>query len=235
MRFQFINKIHTILITTFLIYSSFTAQAQPAGLLYDPEPPADSAYVRVVLASQDQAVEILIDGRKKIEKLKTGEASDYMIVPAGKHSITLRSTGKPATTLTTTLDVVHGKVITLAYVSLRPNYAPNIFEDKANTNRLKAILAVYHLDGKAGPLDVLTSDTGVKVFTNVLYESSTSIHVNPISIELMAAKTGEKIPLARATLEMKQGGTYSMLLLPGQDGKLTAKIALNKIEKYTGK
>jgi hypothetical protein len=235
MKFQSIKLFTNILFTVLLSSLSLISHSQPAGLLYDPEPPTDSAYVRVILASQEQAVEIMIDGRKRIEKLKTGEASEYMIIPAGKHSITLRSTGKPATTLTTTIDIVHGKVMTLAFVTLRPNYAPTIFEDKANTNRLKAILAVYHLDAKTGPLDVLTSDAGVKVFTNVAYESSTAIHVNPISIELMATKTGEKVPQVRATLEMKQGGTYSMLLVPGQDGKLVAKIVLNKIEKYTGK
>lgn len=209
--------------------------AQSAGLLYDPEPPADSAYVRVLLASRDAAVDVLVDGQVRIRKLAAGEASDYMVLSAGKHSIALHAAGKPAALLMAPLDVVRGRAMTVAFTALRAQAAPTVFEDKANSNKLKALLAVYHLDAKAGALDVLTADGNTKVFSGLSYGASTSILVNPISIELMAARSGDKAALARASLAMAQGGTYSVLLLPGEGGKLTARAVQNKIERYTGK
>jgi hypothetical protein len=52
---------------------------------------------------------------------------------------------------------------------------------------------------------------------------------------LIAAKTGDKTPLARVSLSMTQGGTYSVFLLPTEGGKLSALAAQNKTERYTGK
>ncbi len=209
--------------------------AQSAGLLYDPEPPADSAYVRVLLASRDAAVDILVDGQLRIRKLGAGEASDYMVLSAGKHSIAIHASGKSAALLTAPLDVVRGRAMTVAFAALRADVAPTVFEDKANSNKLKALLTVYHLDAKAGTLDVLTADGNTKVFLGLSYGVSTSILVNPISIELMAVRSGDKTALARTSLAMAQGGTYSVLLLPGDGGKLTARAVQNKIERYTGK
>lgn len=235
MQFRFLKKIHRIIITTLLICPLFAAQAQPAGLLYDPEPPADSAYVRVILVGHHGQVDIQVDGRPRIRNMKSDELSEYMVLSAGKRTITIQPAGKSAVNQTASIDVVSGKAMTVAFTSMKAGKTPIIFEDKANTNKLKAQLAVYHLVEKAGPLDVLTADGNTKVFSSVTMGASTSLQVNPISIELIATNTGEKIARTRTTVAMAQGGTYSMLLLPGQDGKLDARIVLNKIEKYTGK
>lgn len=218
-----------------LVFLNFIAIAQPAGLLYDPEPPVDSAYVRVVLASRDGAVDIMVDGKPRIQKLASGDASEYMVLSAGKHSIAIHPAGKPTPQLSTTFDVVRGRAMTLAFTTLRTDAVPVVFEDKANANKLKALLAVYNLDPKIGGVDVLTADGSTKVFSAVGFGVSTSISVNPISIDLIAAKVGEKIPLVRTSLAMTQGGTYSVLLMPGDGGKLVARTVQNKIERYTGK
>ena len=211
------------------------ANAQPTGLLYDPEPPADSAYVRVINAAPKGTVDVLVDGRSRIQKLGTGEASEYMVMTAGKHTIALHASGKQEAQLTTTLDVARGRATTVAFTALRGDSSPVVFEDKANTNKLKALLAVYHLANKEEPLDVLTLDGKTKVFSNVAYGTSASIQVNPISIELITVKVGEKTPQARTTLAMSQGGTYSVLLLLSDGGKMVAHSVQNKIERYTGK
>ncbi len=211
------------------------ANAQPAGQLYDPEPPVDSAYVRVIFTSKDAPVDVVVDGRPRITKLKSGEPGDYMVLAAGKHSIALHPAGKPTAQVATTLDVVRGRPMTIAFLTLRADATPVLFEDKANSNKLKSLLAVYHLDAKAGPLDLLTADGNTKVFTGVTQGTPASIQVNPISVDLIAAKAGDKTPLARTTLAMTQGGTYSVFLLPGEGGKLAVKASQNKTERYTGK
>ena len=222
------------LITCLMGFGGF-AVAQSTGLLYDPEPPADSAYVRVIFASPEGPVDVLIDGQARVRNLRTGEASDYMVLVAGKHSITLRPSGKSTTRLTTSVDVVRGRAVSLAFLALAADSVPLVFEDKANSNKLKALLSVYHLDAKSGPLDVTTADKVTQVFSHLTFGKSNSIQVNPISIELISTPVGGGAAGARATLSMAQGATYSMLLLPAANGKSTANVTQNKIERYTGK
>lgn len=211
------------------------ASAQPAGLLYDLEPPADSAYVRVILASRDGAVAVKVDGKPRGAKLVAGTASDYMVLTAGKHMITLQPVDKNGTPLTASIDVVQGRAMTVAFTALRTDTAPILFEDKTNANKLKALLSVYRLDSGNGALDILSADGATKVFSGLATGTSAAISVNPISIELIATKAGEKAAQASASLAMAQGGTYSILLVSGQGGKLVAHSMQNKIERYTGK
>lgn len=213
----------------------FTAQAQQAGLLYDPEPPADSAYVRVIVTSHEGALDVYVDGRLRIRKLASGEASEFMVLPAGPHTLALHPAGKPNVQLSSPLEVIKGRALTVAFTHLKPNSAPVVFEDKTNSNKLKAVLAVYHLDAKAGPLDILTADGKTKVFTGLSYGTPASIQVNPITVALQAVKADDQSARARASVAMTQGGTYSVFLLPAEGGKTKAHVALNKIERYTGK
>lgn len=235
MRFKFLILFFQSIFATFFLLGMTVAGAQPAGLLYDPEPPVDSAYVRVINAAAEGIVDVRVDGRSRIQKLGAGEASEYMVMAAGKHTITLHASEKKEAQLTTNLDVVKGRATTVAFTTLRGSSAPVIFEDKANTNKLKALLSVYHLAAKAGPLDVVSIDGKTKVFSNIAYGTSASIPVNPISIELMATKVGEITPQASTSVAMSQGGTYSILVLTGDGGKLVARSVQNRIERYTGK
>lgn len=235
MRYGFSEIFSRQVFAVILVCLSAAVSAQSTGLLYDPEPPADSAYVRVIHAARGGAIDVWVDGRSRILKLGAGEASDYMVLTAGKHTVALHPVGKPVAQLTTTLDVVRGRATTAAFTALHTDSKPVVFEDKANSNKLKALLSVYHLADKAEPLDVLTMDGNTKVFSSMAYGTSASIQVNPITIDLMAAKVGDKVPQARTSLAMSQGGTYSVLLLPGEGGKLLARSVQNKIERYTGK
>ena len=235
MRFRFAAKLAYLVLSTLLVFSSPPLQAQPTGLLYDPEPPADSAYVRVLLASRDAAVDILVDGRLRIRALGTREPSEYLVLKAGKHSIAVHAAGKPVAQASATLDVVRGRALTVAFTNLSAKAVPVVFEDKANSNKLKALLAVYHLDATAGTLDVLTADANTKVFSDLTYGTSKAILVNPISVDLIATKAGEKAAQANAAVTLTQGGTYSVLVLPGTAGKPLLRAVENKIERYTGK
>ena len=73
------------------------------------------------------------------------------------------------------------------------------------------------------------------MFTNVVSGTPSQLSVNPITVELIATKSGAKAALARVKVAMESGGTYSILLLPGEGGKLIARAVQNKVERYTGK
>ena len=44
-----------------------SAHAQPTGLLYDPEPPVDSGYVRVMVATDMPKVSVVVDDQVKVD------------------------------------------------------------------------------------------------------------------------------------------------------------------------
>jgi alginate O-acetyltransferase complex protein AlgF len=206
------------------------ALAQSNGRLYDPEPPTDSAYVRVIVADTGAPVEVQVDGKARIAKLARQDASDYMVIQEGPHTLTLTSAGQPP--LRYPLDVVRGKSLTLAFPNLKADTPAQRLEDKGNTNKLKAVITAYHLDPKAGAVTVSTADGRSQVFSNLAYGSSASLQVNPITIEL-AATNGKAAPV-KFRLEMSPGATYSILLTRSDKGTLQARTLANKTERYVG-
>jgi hypothetical protein len=234
MSFLYSRRFSTWAVSSALLGIAFSGFAQPAGVLYDPEPPADSAYVRVIHTGVG-VVDVSVDGRVRVKKLSSGEPSEYLVFSAGKHAVALHPPGKSAPTTTAAIEVVSGRAKTIAFTALKSDVAPVLFEDKANSNKLKALLAVYHLDPKIGPLDVFTADGATKVFTGLVYGGSASIQVNPISIDLIAVKSGDKVAQTKVSLTMSQGGTYSFFMLPGSNGKLVSRAAQNKNERFTGR
>lgn len=212
------------------------AAAQPAGTLYDPEPPSDSAYVRVLNGAKDAPLlDVVVDGKKRGTQIGFGQVNDYMVLAAGKHTIAIHQAGKESALVSYVLDVVKGKALTLTFPSRKPGTAPIIFEDKSSTNKLKAMLSVYHVDSNFGPMDVLTGDGNTKVFSGIAYGTSMAVPVNPITIELISAKAGEKLAKAKAQLEMVQGASYSVFFLADGAGKSTSRTVQNKTEVYTAK
>ena len=235
MQFNFTSQYIKLGFGLILNFLNFLVMAQPAGVLYDPEPPADSAYVRVLLASREGMVDVMVDGRPRIQKLMSGEASQYMVITAGQHNIAVYPTGKSTAYFNAAFEVIKGRAVTLAFTTLGAGVAPVRFEDKANSNRLKALLVVYNLDVKVGALDVLASNGSVKVFSNVGYGTSVSVPVNPISIDLIAVRVGDNAPLTQVSLAMTQGATYSIFLLPGANGKSIARTLQSNTERYIAK
>ncbi len=218
-------------ITAGLFMMALAISARAGDQLYDPEPPADSAYVRVIYVSRGGSADLLVDGKMRVHHLPGGGASDYLVLPAGKHALVLRQTGATTSPVSEELTADSGQVLTVAFAAGKTL----VFEDKVNANKLKSVLAVYHLDPKIGPVDVLTADGKIKVFNHLLPGTTNQISVNPIKVELIAAKSGEKAALARAALVMSPGAAYSILLLPGEGGQLAAGALQTKIERYTGK
>ena len=207
------------------------AQTQPG--LYDPEPPANSAYLRIVHTGAGGPVDLLINGKLRASGIARGIPSDYLVLPAGSHQLELKQGGKSRLILP--VDAPGSYALTLAFGTLAANSKPQIFEDKTIANKLKATLTVYHLHPSSDALDIMTGDGKLTVFP-ALAQGATAVRaVNPIAIELMAAKSGTGLALAKAQLSLVQGASYSIILLEGSGGKLIAQTTQNKIERYTGK
>ncbi|WP_168224673.1 DUF4397 domain-containing protein [Rhodoferax aquaticus] len=223
-------------LVSFVSVGALLAFAQPAGTLYDPEPPADSAYVRVLHSVKGAAaIDVVVDGKARATKLNFGQVGDYMVLSAGKHTIALHPASKDSALVTFGLDVVRGKSLTLSFPAHKTGTVPIVFEDKSSTNKLKAMLTVYQLDAQTPSVDVMTADGNTKVFSALGYGTSMAIQVNPIAVELVAAKAGDKQAKTKVPLEMAQGGAYSVFLMSDGAGKMTSIHVQNKTEVYTGK
>lgn len=122
-----------------------SVSAQTSGGLYAPDPPPGSTYIRFLVSQSDGPVDILVDGRSGVTKLPAGQASPYLILPGGKHSIELRSSGASQTTLKSEIEVSQGRAATVAFTSLAANSLPLLLTDKTAANQLKALLTLYNL------------------------------------------------------------------------------------------
>lgn len=209
------------------------AGAQNAAL-YDPQPPADSAYVRVLLGSASGPTEVTVDGKARIAQVSAAEPSDYMVLSAGKHKVTVHNKSK-ASAVDIPIDVVAGRATTIVLPEVQAGVKPVLLDDKSNGNKLKAMLAVYHINSKLGPLDILSADGATRVFSKVAPGGTASLAVNPLTIDLIATKPDDKAALGTVSLALNQGASYSIVVAAGDGGKTTLKVFANKVERYTGK
>ncbi len=206
---------------------STAAQAQGSGRLYDPEPPPDSGYVRLVLTFKTAPLDVSVNGKLRVGKLGAYTMSDYLVLKEGKHQFAFSQGGK---TWSHDLTVVRGKSVTLAYSALKGDGPSHSFEDKGNTNKLKSLLSFYHLHPTMGTVDVTAAPGAAKVFNAVAYGAYNNLQVNPIAVELAIGAGAKR---ASTKLEMMQGQTYSVVLFD-EGGKAVAKVFPSATERYTG-
>lgn len=204
--------------------------AQETGLLYDPDPPADSAYVRVILVSPGETLDLLVDKKQRQRGLAFGEAGEYMVLPAGNHQFSFK--GKQGEVFKFDLQVPKSATLTLAVGTRTSGTQPLVFEDKANTNKLKALITAYHLAPHLGRLDIVAGTNAQSLFTGLSPGGQVHRQVNPVSVEL--ALKGEAA-VGRVAVNMEFGANYSLFILPSATGKgAQLKAGLNRVERYTG-
>lgn len=200
--------------------------AQGSGRLYDPEPPSDSGYVRIVWA-MGATVQVSVDGKARVAKLAPYGVSEYLVLKEGVHTLAFQQGGK---TWSHPWTVTRGKSVSLAYAAMKGDGPSHVMEDKGNTNRLKSLLAFYNLHPRAVKADVSTQQGKSKVFDGVAYGSMAALQVNPIAIGLEVAGADRS---AVAQLEMQAGQTYSVFLF-NVDGKPQTRVVQSTTERYTG-
>ena len=207
------------------------ASAQSTGRLYDPMPPDDSAYLRIVQVGAGKPVDVLVDGKVRVRQLASRSPSAYLVIPAGKHAIQLQGGGAKGPKVDL---VAEGKsAYTIAFPSAAAGAKGLVFTDRTSTNRLKAMLAVYHLAPAAGAVNVTTADGKTKVFGDLKPGTPAILEVNPIKVNL--AVTSSAKTKAASSLDMKQGSAYSIFLFPSNGTGMSPLTIENQRERYTGK
>jgi alginate O-acetyltransferase complex protein AlgF len=167
------------------------ALAQDTGL-YDPAPPADSAFVRVI------NVPVATLGGKAVTALK-GAASAYVVIPQGEFAAKLGTT-------TSKLKVEAGKFYSVVNIGSKAT----LLTDQAAENRAKALLTIYNLS-KSATVDLKTADGKTAVVAGVKTGESGSRAVNGITVDL-AAFTGPKALGTLKGVKLERGNAYALVL-----------------------
>ena len=223
-----------------------SSSAQSTGVLYEPEPPADAAYVRIVHLNPNEKIDVLVDGKIRQSGLKQGQFGDYLILRSGSHEIQLQAHQTSKKITAARLEVRAAQVVTLAFVDMQKQATPTIFDDTADLNRMKARLTVYHLADKLGPVNISTADGKANVFRALAPSGSHTLAVNPIKVELLACPSANQpsgmgdcsspaLQQARTGLVLERGDSYSLLLTMDAHSALQARFTKNTLESRAAK
>lgn len=189
-----------MIMTVLLSLPVWAAQDGNEGL-YEMAAPPDSAFVRVVNISAEQA-SVSMD--EWAQSLSPGQAGDYLYRPAGSAQLLVNE--KPFA-----FDFVARSVQTLVFdgSSLIPH------QDTYFNSRLKALLVMYNLSSQ--PATLQTSNGAVNVVGPLLSGSSGEREINGVKVSLkVALDSGEELPLEEVVLQ--RGRVYTVLVTPTRDG-----------------
>ncbi|MGY2897315.1 alginate O-acetyltransferase AlgF [Deinococcus sp. UYEF24] len=176
---------------TLMLALTSLAAAQDTGL-YDPAPPANSAFVRVLNAPAATL------GDKAVTADKGG-ASAYVVIPQGDVTAKIGS-------LSGKLNVEAGK-----FYSVVPFGGKLVLlTDQAADNKAKALLTFYNLS-KNSAVDLKTADGKTTVVTGVKPGESGNRAVNGITVEL-AAFSGTKTLGSLKSVALQRGSAYAIVV-----------------------
>ena len=189
------NKFALIALTaTSLAASLATVCAQG---LYDPEPPANSAFVRVINAGSGEL-------KPGIDAVSYGavagfNASAYRVIPQGAHKLAAGAANKEV------------NVLAKRFYSVIVNGGDvQVLEDPANPGQTKAGLAIYNLS-KISSIALKTDDGKTTVVDGVAPGTVKSQAVNAIKVGLAAFNGSSKIASFPA-VQLERGSTYSTIV-----------------------
>ncbi len=165
--------------------------------LYDPAPPADSAYVRVVNAApESKGVAVELAGQS-LDTLAYQQASPYVVVKGGERSVVAGPN-----TAALRFDSGGFYTVVLEGGQLSP------LTDTPNDNLAKARISLYNLS--SATVSLKTADGSTAVFADIPPDGVQAIAVNAIPIELAVFVGDTALPLPAVTLQA--GAAYSIFV-----------------------
>ena len=202
--------------------------------LYDPEPPLNSSFLRLIQVGSNDTYEVLIDGVKKSQVLKAGSISDYYVVTSGSHRIQLKNQSNPNKDIKTSLTILPGYFFTYAFINYSKNSKEVLFKDLPNLNQLKSQLTSYNLTKSIDKFDLETTEGKISIFKGISQGSSKSITVNPIdiSVSLIDSSALNRLNLS---LHLVAGKSFSLFFFDDSENVLTSNFQVGSIEKLKRK
>lgn len=196
------------------------AQQRP---LYDPQPPANAAYVRVLAAAGP--VDVQVGTRTRARAVPAATPSPYLVLAPGAHTLNVRAGARR-------IDVPVTSVATRSFTVVVPaTGAAVVTEDRVNGNRLKAALYAYHL-GTGGAVDIWSADFRTPVFRALAPGGHAALIVNPVALDVVVTAAGSRTVVATGRFELTAGGAAS-LVVTGDEARRTLGVHGNTIERLS--
>ena len=205
----------TLFATAFTLFFAVTATANEAAL-YDPEPPADASFVRVLNATDNASVTANIN-TQPVGFTTSDPLSDYYVKTKGDYTIS-------AGDINEKLSLNSGKYYTIAL----HNGKAHLLEDTILKNPAKATLYVYNMT--SSPLSIKAPKFKATIFENIAPGTSDSREINAVSFELIASANDTELDtLSNVTLKRRQG--TSLVFVEDADGKVVSFAIDNQVKK----
>ena len=185
---------------------SLLAIASAQDGLYAPEPPANSAFVRVVHAALNTTPISPQLGTLGFSELGFGGISPYQVITEGDYTFSAAGSSQ-------SLSMVAGNFYTVAVIDNGSGAHIKLIKDASNSNMAKSLLMLYNFSAFESA-HMKTADGKQAVIADVAAETMGSVIVNPISIDL-AAFGPDLIDSFPAQLE--RGAAYSLFIMGSAD------------------
>jgi hypothetical protein len=222
---QLTRRIAATLATALAALGLCLATASPAAA-------AGGGYVRLAHLVPDkiacdmylQLHSVTGDVVKYLPSVKYGTISDYVMVPAGTYAVAMRGPGADAKSkpvLSTALTVVDGHAYTVGRMGSPEHAEARIFEDDrtlpgGDQAKLRVVQAAQRT------LDVAVAN-GPVIAKDVAFTTATAYQgIDPGTKTLRVQPAGGQATTIQATVTA--GSIYSLLVLQGQDGNLSATV-----------
>lgn len=179
------------------------ARAGEAGL-YDPAPPPGSAYLRLINAGSQGAIDLQLDQQRFVSAAAT-TASDYVVTPQGTKSAGWQ--GK-----TQAISLGAGKFYSLVISAGQAK----LIEDPALQSRAKAMLRLYNLSSHPS-LSLKTADGKVAIIEDVPPMGAADRLVNNARLTLGVYDGTNKLA-ATPEVSVERGNAYSVLAIASGEG-----------------
>lgn len=219
---RFLSKISMLAVASSLLAGAAMANEQA---LYDPAPPANAAFVRVINATSNDSVKLTL-ASAGYDKVAKGAAAAYQVVKEGEYKPSVVAAG--ATVEAAPVKVEAGKYYTLAVTGEGKAVAVKELEDTLMANPAKAYVYFYNLSDVANAAlnaPVQKADV-VKLAAS---GTSGSRDVNPLTLDLAVVADGKPVKsFAKVALQRRAGVSF---ILSGKAGALTATQATNEVKR----
>jgi Domain of unknown function (DUF4397) len=165
-----------------------------------------------------------------------GVLSNYLTVPVGTYSVSMRTAGAPATdppVLTTDVTVLAGKAYMVAGVGKHAGLGLRVVEDDLSPPAAgKAKVRVIQASVAAPVLD-LSIVGGSPIADGVGFATTTGYFEVPPGRWTLRAQGTNSGPASTLPVHLAQGNVYSLLVLDTGNGGLTAQLRIDAARRGT--
>ncbi len=183
---------------------------------------AGDARIRLAHFSPDaNGVDVYIDGKKRMNRVPYQAVSDYITLPAGKHTIEVRGEGQAETTpalVSASPELAGGESFTAAALGPVANIQAKVFQDDLSLPASgKSKIRVIHASDGTPTVDIAVKDGDV-LFPAVEFGAITTyVEVAAGPYVLQVRKAGDTAITIEKPVTVQPGGIYTIAAVGGAD------------------